>query len=221
MSLPLIMTLLGLALIDSTSFGTIGVPIFLTVARTPVRRVLLYLATITVFCFLVGAALLVGIDSALGAIGDVFESRAALVVQLLIGVALFILSFRFDAKKRASAPRRSWQPKNSSAGAMMALAFTAGIVEIASMVPYIAAIGILTSSDLPIVARIGILAGYALVMAIPALALLGLARIGAPWVDRLLDRTGGWIERNAEGMLGWMLGIVGFFLAANAIGSLA
>ncbi len=221
MSLPLILTLLGLALVDSTSLGTIGVPIFLTAARIPVQRLLLYLATITVFYFLVGAALLVGLDSALDAIDGVFESRAALVAQLLAGVCLFILSFRFGAKKRDQAPRRSWQPKDSSARAMIALALTAGVIEVISMVPYIAAIGILTGSNLSMMARIGILAGYVLVMVIPALGVLGLSRIRAPWVNRLLDRTGAWIQRNAEGMLGWMLGIVGFFLATNAIGSLA
>ena len=221
MSFAFLMTLLGLALVDSTSLGTIGVPIFLTVARTPVRRVVLYLATITVFYFVVGVALLLGINSALTVIGSVFESRAALIVQLLAGAALIVLSFRFDARKRAGRPKRSWEPKNGSAISMVGLALTAGIVEITSMVPYIAAIGMLIGSDLSTLARIGIIAGYTTVMALPALALLGLSRIGAPWVDRLLERAGTWIERNAEGMLGWMLGIVGFFLAANAIGSLA
>lgn len=221
MSLFLVMTLLGLALVDSTSFGTIGVPIFLTVARTPVRRVLLYLATITVFYFVVGVALLLGIDSVLTIIGDLFESEAALVAQLVVGVVLFALSFRFDAKKRAGRPKRSWAPKHGGAGAMIGLALTAGLVEIASMVPYIAAIAILTSSNLSTLAQIGMIAGYTIVMALPALALLGLSRIGAPWVDRLLNRSEAWIERNAEGMLGWMLGIVGFLLASNAIGSLA
>lgn len=221
MSLPLIMTLIGLALVDSTSFGTIGVPIFLIVARTPIRRVMLYLATITAFYFVVGVAVLLGIDSILSIIGDVFETRAALVVQLLVGVALFGLSFRFAARERAGRPQRSWAPKNSSARAMVGLALTAGIVEIASMVPYLAAIGILTSSDLSTSARIGMIAGYTIVMALPALSLLGLSRIGAPWVSRLLDWTGAWIERNAEGMLSWMLGIVGFLLATSAIGSLA
>ena len=221
MSPTLLLTLLGLALVDSTSLGTIGVPIFLTLARTPVRRVVLYLSTITVFYFVVGVALLLGIDSALTVIGSVFETRAALVVQLLVGVALFGVSFRFDARKRAGRPKRSWVPKQGGARAMIGLALTAGMVEIASMVPYIAAIGILSGADLSTWSRIGIIAAYTTVMAVPALALLGLSRIGAPWVDRLLNRSGAWIKRNAEGMLGWMLGIVGFLLATNAIGSLA
>lgn len=149
-----------------------------------------------------------------------FESRAATVVQLIVGVVLFILPFRFNGKKDGDTARRSWQPKNSSAGAMIALAFTAGVIEIASMVPYIAAIGILTSSSMPVFARIGILAVCTLVMAVPALLLLLLSRTGGPWVGRLLDRVGAWIQKIADGMFGWALGIVGFFLAANAFGSL-
>lgn len=150
----------------------------------------LYLATITVFYFVVGVALLLGINSALTVIGSVFESRTALIVQLLAGAALIVLSFRFDARKRARRPKRSWEPKNGSAGSMVGLALTAGIVEITSMVPYIAAIGMLIGSDLSTLARIGIIAGYTTVMALPALALLGLSRIGAPWVDWLLERAG-------------------------------
>jgi len=72
-----------------------------------------------------------------------------------------------------------------------------------------------------VIAWIGILAAYTLVMAIPALALLRAPRIGAPWVDRLLDRTGGWSQNNAEDIIGWAPGIASFFLAANAIGSLS
>lgn len=217
MSVTLALTLLGLALVDSTSIGTIGVPIFLTIARIPVHRVLLYLATITVFYFLVGSALLLGLDSAIDALGDALESRPAYIVQFLLGVGLFALSFRFDSKRNRDKPRRSWQPKDSSARAMIALALTAGMIEIAWMVPYIAAIGILANSSMPAIAQTGVLAAYTVVMAVPALLLLLSSRTGAPWVSRLLDRLAAWIQQNADGMIGWTLGIVGFLLAANAI----
>lgn len=219
-SLTLALTLLGLALVDSTSIGTIGIPIFLTVARIPVHRVLLYLATITAFYFLVGGALLLGLDSAIDAFGDALESRPAYAVQFLLGVGLFALSFRFDSRRKRDKPRRSWQPKDSSAGAMVALALTAGLIEVASMVPYIAAIGILANSSMPTIARFGLLATYTLVMAVPALLVLLVSRIGALWVSSLLDRVGAWIQNNADGMIGWTLGIVGFLLASNAIGPL-
>jgi len=219
-SLTLALTLLGLALVDSTSIGTIGVPIFLTIARIPAHRVLLYLATITVFYFLVGGALLLGLDSAIDALGDALVSRLAYVVQFLLGIGLFALSFRFDSKRNRDKPKRTWQPKDSSARAIVALALTAGVIEIASMVPYIAAIGILANSSMPVIVRFGVLAAYTLVMAVPALLLLMVSRIGAPWVSRLLVLMGAWFQQNADGMFGWTLGIVGFLLAANAIGPL-
>lgn len=219
-SLGLALSLLGLALVDSTSIGTIGVPIFLAIARIPVHRVLLYLATITVFYYLVGGALLLGLDSAVDALGDSLESRTAHVVQLLLGIGLFALSFRSDSGRNRDKPKRSWQPKDSSAGTMVALALTAGIIEIASMVPYIAAIGILANSSMPVVAQTGVLAAYTLVMVVPALPLLLVARTRARWVSRFLNGMAAWIQRNADGMIGWTLGIVGFLLAANAFAAL-
>lgn len=218
MSAVLVATLLGLALVDSTSVGTIGVPIFLTVARTPVRRVALYLATITVFYFLVGAVLLLGLNSAIDAFRDVFATRGARVILLLVGVVLLVLAFRIDTKP--SARRRTWQPRDSSARAMVLLALTAGAIEVASMVPYIAAIGLLSASDVPVIGRFGILAVYTVVMAIPALLLLALSRAGGSSVQRLLDRVAAWIQRANGEMIAWALGIAGFYLATNAFTSL-
>ncbi len=220
MSFALALTLLGLALVDSTSFGTIGVPLFLTVARTPVRKVLLYLGTITAFYFVVGTVLVLGLDSTIDAFGKVFETSAATAAQFVVGVVLLVVAFRIDPKRAEETPRRSWQPKNSSTGAIMALALTAGLIELASMVPYIAAIGILTSSGLPVVERLGILALDNAIMAIPALGLRGLARTAGPRVDGLLDRLGSWIQKYTGEMVGWVLGIVGFFLATSAFSSL-
>ncbi len=65
-----------------------------------------------------------------------------------------------------------------------------------------------------------ILAIYTAIMAIPALILLGLARTAGPRVDRLLDRLGTWIQKYTGEMVGWVLGIVGFFLATSAFSTL-
>jgi len=219
-SLALASTLLGLALVDSTSIGTIGVPIFLIMARIPLPRIVLYLATITAFYFLVGGALLLGLAPAIDALGDTLESRPAYAVQFLVGAGLFALSFRFDAKRNQGKPRRSWQPKDSSPATMVALAVTAGMVEIVSMVPYVAAIGILANSGMPMVSRFGALAVYTLMMTVLALLLLLVSRVGAAWVSPRLDRMGAWVQKSADGVIGWTLGIVGFLLAANAVGPL-
>jgi hypothetical protein len=220
MSLSFLGALTGLALIDSTSIGTVGVPIILVIARVPVRKLLIYLATITIFYFALGVLVLLGVTSFLDAFSSTMESTAAYVIQLLIGIGLFALSFRFDPKRRKNKPERAWLPPRTSDGAFIGLALTAGILEIATMLPYIAAIGILTQSDVSSLGQVAILAGYTVVMVVPALLLILIASFAGSRFDAFLERVGAWIRKNADGMVGWALGIVGFLLAANAIGAL-
>ncbi len=216
MTIALLGTLIGLALIDSTSIGTVGVPVMLTLARVPGRRQLVYLGTITLFYFLVGALVLVGLGSFRDAAGDALAGTTAQVVQLILGIAMFALSFRFDPKRRPGKPARSWVPAQSTNRAMITLGLTSGMLELATMVPYIAAIGILTRSGLSFLEQAVMLGGYTAVMALPALLLIGIATYAGPRIDGFLKRIEGWITRNSDGVIGWALGIVGFLLAVNA-----
>ncbi|MEU5675395.1 hypothetical protein ABZ749_34945, partial [Micromonospora sp. NPDC047753] len=62
MTPELLLSLAGLALIDSTSIGTLFIPVWLLLAPGPVnvRRILGYLATIAVFYLAVGLLLVWG-----------------------------------------------------------------------------------------------------------------------------------------------------------------
>ncbi len=161
-----------LALIDSTSFGTLALPlIMLARPRVAVRPYLFYLLVISGFYAALGVALLAGPDADL---------------RVVAGVAL-----------------------------------AAGLVEAASMVPYLGAVGILAGARLPWPFAVATLLAYVVVMALPALLLL-CARLAVG--DRAfgpLQRLKAWIERNADDTLAWILGIVGFLLAADAAGRLA
>jgi hypothetical protein len=60
------------------------------------------------------------------------------------------------------------------------------------------------------------LAGYCIVMVVPALLLL-IARIAAAQaVERPLQRFAGWMERTGAETTSWLLGIIGFLLARAA-----
>lgn len=220
MTTALLGTLVGLALIDSTSIGTVGVPVMLTLARVPGRRQLVYVATITLFYFLVGTLVLIGLGSLLDAVGDALAGTTAQVAQLVAGIALFALSFRFDPKRRSRKPTRSWIPAQSTYRALITLGLTSGMLELATMAPYIAAIGILSRSSLSLAEQAVTLGGYTLVMTLPALLLIAVATFAGVRFDRFLGKIEGWITRNSDGMIGWALGIVGFLLAANAASAL-
>lgn len=88
------------------------------------------------------------------------------------------------------------------------------------MVPYLAAIGLLTGADIAAAQRITILAGYVVVMCLPAAVLAILRFTARGLIDPVLQRISSWFERNGSEMLGWTLGIVGFLIARSAVAEL-
>ncbi|MEV7330037.1 GAP family protein [Micromonospora sp. NPDC093244] len=224
MSVGLLLSLTGLALVDSTSIGTLFIPVWLLLApgRINARRILVYLGTIVVFYFGVGLLLVVGGSRLADVLGGALDNRPVLWAQLALGVGLFALSFRYDGKRR---PRGGgvlrWRDRatsgDSSTRWLVGLALLAALAEVATMLPYLGAVGLLTTSGLGAAQIVGLLAGYCLVMVVPAVLLLG-ARLAWPrLVEPVLGRLNAWIVRHSGGMLGWILGIAGFLLARDAV----
>jgi hypothetical protein len=227
-----------LALVDSTSFGTLLIPVWLLLApgRLRVGRVGIYLTTVAGFYLVVGVVIMLGGGALLDRYGGLLDSRPALIAQLLLGAGLLVLSFRFDGKRAARrAEARGGRPgrlvrwreramgtdgQSGSVLPLAGLALGAAALEVATMLPYLAAIGLITASDLPGAASVGVLAAYCVVMVAPALLLLVARLVAARAVDPLLRRLERWLSRNAAEMTGWVLGIVGVLLALNALGSL-
>ena len=130
----------------------------------------------------------------------------------------------------AAAPGRAgrlsrWRERvlSSEAGsgrALAALAVGAGLVEVATMLPYLAALGLIgTQGPGWPVSGVWIL-GYCLVMIAPALVLTAARLFAAPLVERPLGRLDRWLTKNAASTTAWVVGIVGFLVARDAIGRL-
>ena len=222
MDFSLLGSLVALALIDSTSFGTLLIPIWLLMHPGRVRpgRILVFLGTVAGFYFAIGVAVALGADAFLPQISRVLETRPVLWAQLVLGVALFFWSFRMERKDRASGTGRMarWRQRaladTPSAGPVAALALTAAAAEVTTMLPYLAAIGLLTTSGLSAAQTTVTMAGYCLLMIVPALVLL-VARIAVgDRVTPVLTRMGDWIARSNA--VAWIVGIVGFLLARDA-----
>lgn len=105
---------------------------------------------------------------------------------------------------------------DASGGAVMAVAIGAGVIEVATMLPYLVAMGLLAEAPLAMPVRIAALAGYCAVMILPAVALLGLRVVAAPLVERPLSRLAAWMERTGRENTAWIVGIVGFVVARAA-----
>ncbi|MFD9697958.1 GAP family protein [Lentzea sp. NPDC059081] len=217
MTLGLVAALAGLALLDSTSIGTLFIPIWLmlTPGRLKPGRFAVYLGTITVFYFAVGMLIVLGATKLVGHL----DNPVAYWVQLVIGVALFAVSFRFDSKKKTDTGK--WQNRlGGSTPALAGVALLAGVVELATMLPYLGAIGMMSAADLR-PAEIGLLlAGYCLVMIVPALVLLGARLALGTRLDPVLTRISTWFAEKGASATGWVLGIAGFLVARDAVARL-
>jgi hypothetical protein len=225
MSIALIGSLVVLALLDSTSIGTFFVPLVLLLVpgRPRLAPILGYLATIAVFYLALGVLVMVGGTALFDVLGDALTSTPAYWVQLVLGVGLFALSFRFDPKRRAKkgrSPTGSWsarvQRATGSTRTLMGLALTAGMLEVATMFPYLGAIALIAGAGLAPGVDVAVLAGYCVVMVLPALVLLGVRLVLAERVTPLLTRVNNWFEKHAIGATGWILAIVGFLVARDA-----
>jgi hypothetical protein len=139
-------------------------------------------------------------------------------VQLVLGVGLFALSYRFDPKWRAKRgkPERRLEPRAGGPRVTVLLALTAGVVEVATMVPYLAAVGIMTSAELTTGQWVPVLGAYVLVMILPPLALMGLRAVAGAWLEPKLERLRAWMSKHAASALSWGVAIVGFLLARDA-----
>ncbi|MDX3111209.1 GAP family protein [Nonomuraea angiospora] len=218
MTIGLLLALAALALVDSTSFGTLGIPVYLLLTSKRSGGLLIYLATVAVFYFLVGVALMLGLSTVMERFGDVLRSEPAYWVQLVLGVGLFALSFRLDPKRRAKLgkPERRFEPRVGGPRVMVLLGLTAGVLEVATMVPYLAAIGLMTTAGLTAGQWVPVLGAYVLVMILPPLALMGLRAVAGAWLEPKLERLRAWMSKHAASALSWGVAIVGFLLARDA-----
>ncbi|NYF18121.1 hypothetical protein HDC37_002977 [Microbacterium sp. AK009] len=247
---PLPLALLVLALIDSLSIGTLLIPLFLLVAPGRVRasRVLVYLATIAAFYCAVGALVLVGAVNLAEVAQEALASPAGQWARLILGAALVIVAFAIPSKRDARAPvavatattgdarsgvddpapapgrltrwrDRLLDPSTRRIG-IMAVAVAAGVIEVATMLPYLLAISLLASSGIPVISQVTALVGYGVVMILPALILLLVRMLAHRAVERPLQRLTAWLQRTAAENTAWIVGIVGFLVARGAISDL-
>ncbi|ASO21283.1 hypothetical protein FHR81_002253 [Actinoalloteichus hoggarensis] len=232
MTTALVLGLIGLALVDSTSIGTLFIPIWLLLAPGRVRlgRFAVYLGTIVVFYFAAGLLVMVGADAALGVIGALFASVDQTIlrgVQLAAGIALLVLSFRMTSKHRKpKGPGRitRWRERalteEGSTPSLISLALAAAGMELATMLPYLAAIGLLVTSGIGWGGITLSLAAYCVIMVLPAVVLIGVRLVAHERIDPLLQRMNAWMTKNGNETLSWIVGIAGFLIAQNAVGAL-
>lgn len=229
--------LVGLSLIDSTSFGTLLIPVWLllTPGKIKAGRITAYLVTVVIFYFAIGLALAAGADTLVEVLREplaVIPSVAWRTVQAITGIGLIILSYYLEARinrrqesQTPGTPGRltRWRSRaledadHGGATSVVKLALVGTSLEVLTMLPYLAAIGILTAADLSHAGLTAGVAAYCLLMILPAV-ILTIARLTMH--ERLipaLTRINSWFSRLSGKAVGWTIGGIGIGILINAV----
>jgi hypothetical protein len=243
MTIEWLVPLVVLALIDSTSFGTLLVPVLLMLAPGRVRpgKILLFLGTVAAFYWLLGIALMLGASILLDTLQQMGGLQPLRIAQLVSGVGLMALGVHMQpwtkAGKERRIARRAHKPGRTGPGLMMrlrqqatdasapvgavfGLALTVAVIEAASMIPYLAAIGLLTASELSLLGRSVVLFGYCFVMIVPGLLLLS-ARVSLhDSVSPVLIKLEVLLSRNASEAIAWVIFLLGLLMVGDSLHAL-
>ena len=170
-------------------------------------------------------ALLAGLLPLMEYLGHLLRTPAVMLVLAVIGVLLVVWSFHIDPaaiRKRGGDPEasaRRWTHRARQAAGrpllLIGLALLAGVIEAASMIPYLAAMGIIADMGVGLGTGALILVGYCALMIAPAAILAGVRAALGGRADRLMDRLHSWAVKNASSAFSWAIGIIGVIILIN------
>jgi cytochrome c biogenesis protein CcdA len=217
--MELLPAIVGLAVVDSINPSALLAAIALLL-RGPSARplVAVYVAAVLATYFAIGLVLTLGLGLTPEA---VLQSDAAYVVQGVLGAAMLAYAVAAPGGRRRGPAKPRGLPAVRRPAAVFALGAAVTVLELPTALPYLGAVGALTRADLAVGEWLPLLGLYNLIFVLPPLLLLAghlaLGRRAEATLTRLRARL-----RNAarEGFL-WLLGLVGFFLLADAIGHFA
>ncbi|MBX8944975.1 MULTISPECIES: GAP family protein [Lysinibacillus] len=213
MNIEMLLLIGTLALLDMFSPSIIGVSVYiLLVAKKKQTRLLLtYLMTVGLFYFSTGIFLMLGLGVIFSPISNLLDSYSARLIMTIVGGVLFIGSWLVPKRTANGSPK----PKSLHVSSMVALGFTTSILEVATALPYFAAIGILTSNQIVFYEWLPLLAGYNLVMIAPGIILLCLHLLFRRFMNKPLRKIQKLFDQRTSSTLSWIMFFVGLILLIN------
>lgn len=200
----------GLALLDTLSPTIIGVTLFLVLTdnRNLTSRLLAYLLTVGLLYFSLGIIMMLGLNFIIETFSNIFQTKLVSWVIFIVGVILLTASFFIPANKKSNIPK----PKTQSIFSIIIIGITTFIIEAGMALPYFAAIGLLTTKDMPFYQWLPIIAVYNIIMVLPALLLFLGYKLFGKWINPTLVNLRNKISSSSSSALSWMMRIVGVIL---------
>jgi hypothetical protein len=209
-----IASLVVLAAIDSINPSAIVVTLYLLSRSEASVQVGVYITTIFLTYFAVGLMMILGIDTFLPSIGTLLHSPLGLAGQGLVGLMLLVYGLTASADRTTATPVTPPSARTYAALALLGVTVTA--MELPTALPYVAAVAVITSADLPIQQWAPLLGLYNAIFVMPPILLLvGHLLFG----QRLQERYAGLTVRLQQGAREtalWVAGLVGGALSVTS-----
>jgi cytochrome c biogenesis protein CcdA len=215
--MELLPAIVGLAVVDSINPSALLATIVLLLRGRRARPlVAVYLVAVLVTYLAIGVALTLGLALTPQAL---VHSDAAYLVQGVLGAVMLAYAVGAPGRRRQRTPVEPPSlPRAARPLAVFAVGMAVTVLELPTALPYLGAVGIIIRGGLGVAEWLPLLVLYNLIFVLPPLLLLAghlaLGQRAEVVLGRLRDRLGGAAR---EGFL-WLLGLVGFFLLADALG---
>ncbi|MDC2867856.1 GAP family protein [Bacillus sp. BP-3] len=205
----------GLALLDTLSPTIIGVTLYLILTDNEnlITRLSSYLITVMILYFSLGIIMILGLDYITDVFSNAFQNRRVLFI---IGAILFVGSYFIPINKKNNIPK----PKTQGIFSIIIIGIVTFLIEAGIALPYLAAIGMLSTTNIPFYNKLSIIAAYNFIMILPALfILLGYKLYGSRINSKLVNLRKK-ISANTNKALSWIICIVGVILMLYSIDGL-
>ena len=220
MSIAIIATLIGLAILDASTLSTLLIPLWLLArpgAFEP-RRLITYLTVTAVTYLLLGTAVLVLAHQLIDTYLQTLQSPTADRLVIGLGVLVVIMGIigvfrgRREAKPGPSVVTRLRDRALATNTSTATLALSAIVVEAATMWPYLVGISLIAANGPGLPLDIFWLAFYNLIMILPA-SILTWARTKYPeQTDMLLSKTKETMTGAGSTFTAWLAVIIGAWI---------
>jgi cytochrome c biogenesis protein CcdA len=228
-----VLSVLGLALVDSVNPAVIGFTLFLLLRaegpgrpgegvrpRSRVVPVLVYLSAVAGTYLALGVTVMVGLGAISDRLGAVLQSSAAYAVTGVCGLTMFGWSWVDSSRDKKHPHRhettRSRLPTSDNLVPIVSLGVVVPLLEFTTALPLLAAVGLMTTNGLAPAFWLPLLAVYVLVMVLPELLLVTVFALLSEGTRARLERLRQRLAGNARRTVQWIVAIVGFLLARDA-----
>ena len=220
-----VLSLVGLALLDSLSIGTLVIPLALILLWRSVRVPALaaYLLTVAAVYFALGVAMLLGFTGLSSYVERITDTPVFPWITLVLGAILAIYGiFGPDPVKPAPGelPKQLNKPIRTSLPKMIILGLGASLTEAATMLPYIAAMGIISDWGTPMAGQLIAIAAYCGVMIAPTVILAAIALVAGQKFFPRLEKAIPRLQYEAKVTLLWIAAIVGIYMVIHSVGAI-